>query len=300
MRKLVTFSLLSLIFIGGAHAQLLYKISGKGLQKESYIVGTYHLAPASFADEIKGATEALNSVDAVCGELIMDDVNRGSATKAMNAAMMLPDGQYIDDLLTAEQMESLNSYMLEVLGKDFTNAQCRALLGRYRPSALAMQLEMMSYMKMTPGFNPMKLIDDHFQREAKRMGKRILGLESVEFQIATLFDAEPIEREVEQLMMLVENPTESHEAMQALADAYFSKDIKAIEKCMLSSVKRGETTPEEWERVCTSRNRNWVEQMPAMMAEGSTLFVVGAAHLVGDEGVVELLRKAGYKVKAVK
>lgn len=300
MKKFVTLSLLTLLFTGGAHAQLLYKISGKGLQKESYIVGTYHLAPASFADEIKGATEALHSVGAVCGELIMDDINRGNAAKALNEAMMLPEGHYISDILTEEQMESLNGYMREVLGMDFNNPQCKLLMGRYRPSALVMQLELMSYMKMTPDFNPLKLIDDHFQREAKRMGKRVLGLETVEFQIATLFDAVPIEEEVEQLMTLVENPAEAHEAMRALADAYFSKDIEAIERCMLSSVERGETTPEEWERICTSRNRNWVEQMPAIMTEGSTLFVVGAAHLVGDEGVVALLRKAGYKVWAVK
>lgn len=300
MKKFVTLSLLTLLFTSGAHAQLLYKISGKGLQKESYIVGTYHLAPASFVDDIEGATEALQSVDAVCGELIMDEMTGNDATKALNEAMILPEGHYINDILTEEQMESLNGYMRGVLGTDFNNPQCKLLMGRYRPSALVMQLELMSYMKMTPDFNPLKLIDDHFQREAKRMGKRVLGLETVEFQIATLFDAVPIEREVEQLMMLVENPTKSHEAMQALADAYFSKDIEAIERCMLSSVESGETTPEEWERICTSRNHNWVEQMPTIMTEGSTLFVVGAAHLVGDEGVVALLRKAGYKVRAVK
>ena len=55
-------------------AQLLYRISSEGLEKPSYVVGTYHLAPASFADSISGAREALAAVEQVCGELDMRDL----------------------------------------------------------------------------------------------------------------------------------------------------------------------------------------------------------------------------------
>ena len=298
MKKFVALTLLSLLFVGGAQAQLLYKISGNGLKKESYIIGTYHLAPASFADEIKGANEALEYVDAVCGELDMIGIN--NANMALAEAMMLPDGQYITDLLTDEQLTRLNGYMRETLGMDFNNPMCKNLMGRYRPSALAMSIEMAVYMKMTPGLNPTKLIDSYFQEEALKQGKRVLGLESVEFQVKTLFAESSIEEEIEDLMKVVDNPEASHEAMKALAEAYFAQDIKAITKCVTADMDCPIEESEEWARVCTNRNRNWVAQMPQIMSEGSTLFVVGAAHLIGEDGVVALLKKEGYKVKAVK
>ena len=55
--------------VSSASAQLLYRISGKGLEKPSYIVGTYHLAPATFVDSIPGARAALDEVEQVCGEV---------------------------------------------------------------------------------------------------------------------------------------------------------------------------------------------------------------------------------------
>lgn len=299
MKKFVTLTLLSLLFVGSAQAQLLYKISGNGLEKESYIIGTYHLAPASFADEIKGANEALQSVDAVCGELDMKDL-AGGANTSLTEAMMLPEGQYITDLLSEEQLTRLNGYMKQTLGMDFNNPMCKNLMGRYRPSALATSLEMAVYMKATPGFNPTKLIDSYFQEEALKSGKRVLGLESVEFQMEVLFGSSTIEEEIEALMEIVDNAEASHEAMKALADAYFAQDIKAITKCITAEMDGSLEASEEWARACTNRNRNWVAQMPAIMNEGPTLFVVGAAHLIGKDGVVALLKREGYKVKAVK
>ena len=223
-----------------------------------------------------------------------------NANMALAEAMMLPDGQYITDLLTDEQLTRLNGYMRETLGMDFNNPMCKNLMGRYRPSALAMSIEMAVYMKMTPGLNPTKLIDSYFQEEALKQGKRVLGLESVEFQVKTLFAESSIEEEIEDLMKVVDNPEASHEAMKALAEAYFAQDIKAITKCVTADMDCPLEESEEWARVCTNRNRNWVAQMPQIMSEGSTLFVVGAAHLIGEDGVVALLKKEGYKVKAVK
>lgn len=300
MKKFFTLSILALFFSGGAQAQLLYKISGKGLSKESYIIGTYHLAPSSFARDIKGANEALQSVDAVCGELDMSDLSSGNATAALTEAMMLPDGQSITDIMTEEQIARLNAYMMEVMGMDLNNPMCSRLMGRMRPSAIAMNLEMMVYKKITPGFNPLKLIDSYFQDEAAKMGKRVLGLESVEDQIAALFANSAIEDEVASLMQVVDNPEAAHQAMKALADAYFSQDIKAIAKCVTAEIGGMTEDSEEWNRLCVRRNHNWVEQMPTIMSEQSTLFVVGAAHLIGDDGVITLLKKAGYKVKPVK
>ena len=88
--------------------------------------------------------------------------------------------------------------------------------------------------------------------------------------------------------------------MNAMTEAYFSFDMKGIEAVTLQSLESGDMTPEEFCEMITNRNRNWVAQMPAIMEDKPTLFVVGAGHLPGDEGVLELLKAQGYKVKAVK
>ena len=298
MKKFVALSLLSLFFIGGAEAQLLYKISGKGLQKESYIVGTYHLAPASFAHSIAGAHEALESVEAVCGELDMSTVI-GDASLALTEAMMLPDGQYITDILTDEQLVRLNGYMTEVMGMDFNNPMCKKMLGRYRPSALAMNLEVMEFAKITPDFNPLKLIDNYFQDEARKRDKRVMGLETAEDQVKLLYGSSSIDEEVEALMKVVDNPEAERESMVKIADAYFAQDIEAISECVLADIDSDAANAEAWELICVRRNYNWIAQMPAIMEEQHTLFVVGAAHLVGEEGVISLLQNDGYSVTAV-
>jgi uncharacterized protein YbaP (TraB family) len=88
--------------------------------------------------------------------------------------------------------------------------------------------------------------------------------------------------------------------MHDMTNAYFSFDINGIEAITFRSVETGEMSVEEFAEVITNRNHRWVEAMPEIMAAKPTLFVVGAGHLPGGEGVIELLRAEGYKVKAVK
>ena len=100
-RLFLTFSL-ALVAIVGINAQLLYRISGNGLESPSYIIGTYHLAPASFADSIPGAREALDGVAQVCGEVDMAEMQSMAGVQKVMAAMMLPDGKTLADILTDE------------------------------------------------------------------------------------------------------------------------------------------------------------------------------------------------------
>ena len=298
MKRLFGTLVALLAFYGGANAQLLYRISGNGLEKPSYIVGTYHLAPAKFVDDIAGAREAMDAVEQVYGEVDMNDATAAQLT--MLSAMMLPEGETITDHFTAEEMERINAYMREVMGVDFNNPMIANQLGRFRPSVLAMQLMVMQYMKMTPDFDAMNLIDDYFQKEARKVGKRVGGFETAEFQINLLYGSKSIEEECEELMEFVDNNAEALEQMQAMTDAYFSFDMKSINRLTEAELKSGHMSAEEFAAMLTDRNHHWVEAMPQIMQEAPTLFVVGAGHLPGNEGVLKLLKKAGYKVEAVK
>lgn len=299
-RTFLTF-LLAVVAIAGVNAQLLYRISGKGLDKPSYIVGTYHLAPASFADSIPSAQAALDEVEQVCGEVDMAEMQSMAGLQKVMAAMMLPDGKSLSDILTAEELGKLNAFMMETLGADLNNPMVAAQLGKMTPTAISTQLQMVQYMKMTPGFDPTAMIDSYFQNVAKAAGKPVVGFESVDFQISVLYTGTPLERQKEQLICMLDNQEYNLMIMKDLTEAYFSQNIdKVLEVTEEKLGNSCDSTPEEDEALIYGRNATWVEKIPAIIGDKSTLFVVGAAHLPGERGVLELLKKEGYTVEAVK
>ncbi|MBR5477353.1 MAG: TraB/GumN family protein [Bacteroidaceae bacterium] len=301
MKKLFLSLILAFVSIVCANAQLLYKISHKDLEKTSYIVGTYHLAPASFIDSISGANAALAAVDVVCGEVVMSEMESRDSQKKVKQAMMLPDGKSLTDVFTTDEMQRINDYMDSLLGMNLNNPILKSQMGKMTPMALSTQLQLVQYMKVTPNFNPLKLIDAHFQKAAKKAGKQVAGLETVDFQIEALYKSTTIERQKQQLLCMVDNAEYHALQMKELSVAFFTQDIQALWE--VTEEKMGnqcDSTPKEEEILIYGRNAAWVEKMPAMMENASTLFVVGAAHLPGDKGVLELLKARGYTVEAVK
>jgi hypothetical protein len=155
-------------------------------------------------------------------------------------------------------------------------------------------------MKEIPSFNPMDLIDNYFQTLALQNGKSVKGFETVDFQMGVLYDI-PLEKQVDDLMCLVDNFEDAQKIANRITTAYFTQNLQQIDEVLdeESETKCG-TSEEEEETLIYNRNRNWVDTMPEMMAEQPTLFVVGAAHLCGEKGVLKLLEEAGYTVEGMK
>ena len=295
--------LLAVMLIAGlistTQAQILYRITGKGLESPSYIVGTYHLAPSSFADSIPGMDKAIAETTQVCGELDMMDAFKPENAARLLKIQMLPEGVTLSSLFTAEQLERLNTLLLEVMGTNLKDEAFAAQMEKMTPVALSTTLTLTSYMKETPSFNPMELIDNYFQTLALQSGKSVKGFETVDFQMGVLFGA-PLEKQANDLMCTVDNFEEAQRIAKLITTAYFTQNLQQIEEVLEeeSEMNCG-TSEEDEEKLIYNRNRNWVELMPAMMTEQPTLFVVGAAHLCGDQGVLKLLEKAGYTVEGV-
>lgn len=301
MKKLMLTLALVLTAALNVNAQLLYKISGNGLEKPSYIIGTYHLAPVSFTDSIPGLKEALNAAEQEYGELDMGDMMSAENTQKMQAAMMLPEGQTLDKLLTEEQMTRLNGMMKTLMGMDMTNPMIAQQLGKMTPKALTLQMSLLMYLKKNPNFNPMQSFDSYFQEVMAGAGKPVKGFETVDFQVNVLLKGTPMERQVENLMCMVDNQEWQEMMVDKIVSAFFSQDMKAIEAAFDEKLNNScDDTPEERDRLIYSRNANWLKAMPQIMKEKSTFFAVGAGHLVGEKGVLAGLKKAGYTVEGVK
>lgn len=283
------------------NAQLLYRISGNSLEKPSYVVGTYHLAPASFVDSIPGARGALVAVEQVCGELDMRDLQAPGNVEKMTDAMRMPDGKSLKELLSEDEMARLNAYMRSVMGVDFTNPMIDMQMGKFTPAAVMTQLQIVQYMKVTPGFNPAALIDVYFQNEAAKAGKPVIGFENVDFQVSVLYKGSSLERQKEQLFCMVGNPEKTLQTVKDIANAYFAQELAKLEQ-LANEDMDGDcgSTPEEKDALIYNRNADWAEKIPAIIGEKPTLFVVGALHLPGERGLLQLLKNKGYTVESVK
>lgn len=294
--------LVALMFLmgGSAQAQLLYKISGKGLDKASYIVGTYHLAPASFADSIPGLRAAFGATEQVCGEVDVLETLKPENLAKMQEAQMLPEGKTLSSLLTQEQLDRLNALLREVMGMDLTNPAVAEQLDKVTPMAMETTLTLMLYMKNVAAINPADMIDSYFQREAMKEGKGVVGFETSDFQMDILYGA-PLEKQVETLMCFVDNYEEQVEMADFITTAYFAQNLEQLEELNLEEQEGAcASNPEDNDKLLYDRNVNWVKAMPGIMKEKPTFFAVGAFHLCGERGVLKMLEAEGYKIEAVK
>ena len=278
----------------GVNAQLLWKVSGNGLDKPSYIFGTHHVAPLSMKDSIAGMTEAMNETSQVYGELVMEDMMKPEMLMKMQQAMMLPTDTTLKSLFTQAQYDSIASVVKENIGMEL------AMFDKLKPAALNAQLAVVLSVKALKEYNPQEQLDTWFQTQAKQAGKKVGGLETMESQINILYNSQSLKRQAQQLYCSATHIDYGIDMTRRLAEAYLHQDLDKLLE--ITEEKMGnacDSTPEEEEALIYGRNANWAKQMPGIMKQASTLFVVGAGHLPGEHGVLKLLEKQGYTVEAM-
>lgn len=300
-RKLMTLAVLLTAAVS-VNAQLLYKISGNGLEKPSYIIGTHHLANVGFVEKINGVKEALTETEQVYGEVKWDVMTNPDSLKAMQEKMMLPEGKTLKTILTPEQYKRLDAFMTAKLGAGMSNPMVEAQMGKLSPMALVTQFQVLLFMMNHMGeFDPSSTFDQYFQAQAQKNNLPCGGLETLSFQAQVLYGSTPMERQVEQLMCLIDNEQFNVQMLEEMTKAFYAQDLDALKKAM--DVKLGtscDSTPEEEAALIDNRNADWLTKMPAIMKQAPTFFAVGAGHLLGEKGVLQLLRNAGYTVEGVK
>lgn len=292
MKRLIM-SLAAMVAIVGANAQLLYKITGRDAKGPSYIMGTHHVAPLSVIDSVKGLDKAIDEVEAVYGEVIQSELTSPQIQQYMMSKVMAPADSTLSKVLSPSQIDSLNI----VLNKYTMGMANAASFEPMTPAIVSTQLALLQAMREFPDFNPQKQLDITIQQMAAEKGKENGGLESAQSQVDKLFGT-PISKQAEDLMQAVRNDDKAAELARKMADAYLRQDIDAIWAIATDPAIGGDEA--DMERLIFSRNRTWVEAMPSLMAQKPILFVVGAGHLPSEQGVINLLRQAGYTVEPVK
>lgn len=278
-----------------ANAQLLWKVSGNGLNEPSYIIGTHHLAPFSIMDSIAGLRKAMNETQQVYGELKMSEMQSPATMQQMQKTMMIEGDTTLTSLLSPEDFATANKFCKENLMMDLSMAT------KLKPAFLLNNVVVAAYIKHIGKFNPQEQLDTFFQSQATTNGKKVDGLETPEFQFNLLFNGYSLERQAQLLMCTINNIDTEVESLKKLTDAYMRQDLSTMLR--ISEERKGnqcDPLPGEEDAMIYDRNKAWSVKLPAIMKAAPTFVAVGALHLPGEKGLLNLLKKQGYTVEAVK
>ncbi|MBE0390369.1 TraB/GumN family protein [Flavobacterium sp. PL002] len=253
---------------------LLWEISGKGLSKTSYLYGTIHM----ICSEDYFLSEKVKKAFDVSDKLVLE-INLADPKELADAQQMAMGKETLDKTLTPDQLSKLEAILKSRTGLSVQQVNSYSL-------TTVMSLVLMKSFKCTD----LKFYEMEFIAKAKERGMEVAGFESIKAQIAIFEKAYTND---EMLKMFEDmNETEAANTVsqykkEHIQDVYNSlTDIK-----IMNSLAKNE--------MLDKRNANWVQNLPNIVKEQSAFIAVGAAHLAGDLGVINLLRKAGYTVKPI-
>lgn len=292
MMKKLTLVLALVLVAFMAQAQLLWKVTGNGLGRPSYIFGTHHMAPSTMIDQVKGMSEAIAGCDIVVGEVEKDSLMSPEVQARMAQAMIAPPDSTLNKVLAPDEY----SIVEKVFNKYFSNMGVKlSQMNSLKPSAISTQMQAMQAIKYFPNFDTNSLIDVMVQNRANEAGRPSLGLESIDEQIDLLFNGS-ITEQAKGLVEACRQDEFFQVQSAALADAYMAQDLDKLLAVMTDATIGGDSE-EQMDALIYSRNRNWLEKLVTIMPERACLVCVGAGHLPGEQGLLQLLRDAGYTVE---
>ncbi|HSF54992.1 MAG TPA: TraB/GumN family protein [Algoriphagus sp.] len=282
-RKNILLILLLILGIGNLKAQessLLWKVSGNGLEKESYLFGTIHLICKDDFLMNDRILKALGNSEKLVMELDMSDPQL--QTKLQQVSMN-PGMKNIQSELNPDDAKILDEFLTKNYGAGL------AQLGILKPFVLST----MALMKTIP-CEEIESYEGFFTSKASESNKPVMGLETPEFQVG-IFDHIPIEVQIGELVKML-NEDSGKEDFNEMTEIYLAEDIWGLYEMMNSEGMIADYRG----LILDNRNKAWVSILEEEMKSQSLFVAVGGGHLGGENGVIALLQNAGYQVDPIK
>jgi uncharacterized protein YbaP (TraB family) len=260
---------------------LLWQVSGNGLTKPSYLYGTIHMIDRDNYFLGKNVQRKLIKSDLLIMELDPTKIDVSALTKLS----LLDSGKTVKDYMNDTDYFLLRSFMEDSIGmKRFTFEQAYS---RMKPFYIE-QLIFFRYLGQEK-----ESYEENFKRTAQERNLPIQGLETFEEQLRFL-DEIPLEDQLKSLVKTIRNYTSETNELDKLIRYYKAQDITALTK----SFEEDEDVQLK-EKLVYRRNTTWVPKLKSWMENKSCFIAVGAGHLGGDNGLIQLLRNQGYTVQPV-
>ena len=280
MKKIITLALSFVLLVAQSFAQensLLWKVSGKDLNKESYILGTIHMICEENYTELKKIAEASSKVDQIILEINMHDP---AVAQQAQALAMKPDPNFVKQMTTTQR-----NFIDSALTANQLSMQMFDIVS---PATVVSLLTLKSF--ACSDLTKVRSIEQEVLK--LNTNKPVLDLETLEFQMNVLNKlATP-----SYFQEYFRNYEDQMKLTKQLIEYYNSENLEGL-KSMFTNEKY--MTKDQFQLMLTDRNMKWAKELPAKIKNTSSLIAVGAGHLVGDTGIIQLLKKEGYNVTPV-
>jgi uncharacterized protein YbaP (TraB family) len=265
---------------------LLWQIDGNGLASPSYVFGTIHMINADKFFWPEGTLTAFDKSDDIVFEIDMDDMFDMGSQMALLSKAFMSDNQKLSDFYSEEDYAFVRKHFDDMGIPLF-------FLERLKPMFLTVFAS--GDIELGVGLDQQSSIKSYemeLYTLSQEANKDVQGLETVEYQIS-VFDSIPYDAQAKMLLETIKAGDTENDAFQALIQMYLDQDINN----MVTAIGEDEGGISGYEDILLySRNKNWIPIMAEKMKKATVFFAVGAGHLGGKDGVLDLLQKAGYKL----
>jgi hypothetical protein len=252
-----------------------------------YLFGTIHLMREGVSWYQGRVRQAFAEADRLMVEVDQNSISRQKQVELVRSLALLPREEQLSDIIPAEQMQKLEE-VLSPLGVP------EQAVERWKPWYAAITLAGVAAQQH--GFLPKYGVDATLLRKAQERGLPVLQLESAKEQLS-LFDSLSREDARYLLRDAIEEQQEMQQLFRDLNTAWQRGQMSSIEELLLDS---SEENPSFHKALYTARNRRWTPRIAGLLEkEGISFVAVGAAHLIGEESVIELLEERGIEVRRI-
>ncbi|MGD0504036.1 MAG: TraB/GumN family protein [Steroidobacteraceae bacterium] len=257
----------------------LWEIHGK--HNTVYLLGSIHTLRASDYPLAPAVLEAYRGAKSLVMEIDPNELDSAELQSEMLASATLTDGKNLHDIMGTARYAHAEALAREV-GLDLST------FDQFAPWFVAEAISQMQLMQL--GFDPSSGVEMYFSGRARTDGKSIAGLETGHDQLA-LFEGMPMETQANYLISSLEQAHDLTKEVNEMVRAWQSGDMSWFETEMKSDLGRD---PAVYQSLLVSRNRKWIARIEKLLDDDENhLVIVGTAHLVGRDSVIDLLKKDG-------
>lgn len=249
-----------------------------------YIVGSVHLMKEdSKLDEI--FEKVYKDSSRLFFEVDLDHMDQQKTLEITASSGLYPEGVTLKDRLSRQAYESA-SKGLSSLGLNIEQVE------NLKPWLISVTIAATRLQML--GYDPNRGVDRYLFNKARKDGKKVEGLETMDYQL-NLFASMSDKMQEEMLLQTLKDLDEIESNVDSIMAAWKTGDTKKLEETLLKSF---EEYPEMYKLLITDRNRNWLPKIESLLGQNEkSMVVVGAAHLIGKDGIIPALRQKGYMVE---
>nr|WP_320039182.1 TraB/GumN family protein [uncultured Bacteroides sp.] len=287
-KRILIFFVINLLIISNINSQtkiensLLWEISGNGLKKPSYLLGTHHRVPYTFIlDSIHGFRNAYHSVRQVAVETT---ISAGAIDKTMLA---MPSDTTYQMLYTPKELVFVDSIIKTNMHISINTSV--SILDKFKPLCWYLVISRHNLI-VKPDI---LVIDAYIMKVAKSSNYKLIGLEGKDVldKVLRKWFSSSLKDQASLLLKQLKDPQKGIIMSPSRIISEYKKQNLNVFEQYLSNFEGAN---------CKERNQLWMKKIPILIKQEPTLIAVGAGHLVGESGLINQLRKQGFTVKPVR